>query len=174
MRHGQARLVDHDVAVQEQVEVDRARPPVGLGTLASELALDLEETLEQRARLELGLELRDGVQEPRLIRVAPRLGLTDRRKPHGVDPLGGLQDHRLTVPEIRAEPDVRASHGRLTVTALNSTGSPAGRTSGFRTRTRVHSGWNRSISVSATALASASSRSWRCSLTSRIAAATSV
>ena len=48
--HGQARLVDRPVAVEQQVEVDRARPPARALAHAAELALDLEQPVEQRAR----------------------------------------------------------------------------------------------------------------------------
>jgi len=57
MRDGQAWLVQPFVAVQEQVEVDRTRAearPLAPGT--PQQAFDLEETLEQPPRREVGLE----------------------------------------------------------------------------------------------------------------------
>ena len=96
------------------------------------------------ARRQLGLDLGDGVQEPGLLLVPPRLGLAHLRQPRRADQLGGTPDQRLAVAEVRAEADVREGHGRSTVTALNSTGRPAGTTSGLRTRTRTRSGANRS------------------------------
>ena len=66
MRDGQARLVDRLVAVEQQVEVDRPRPPA-LAALAAELALDREQPVEQLARRELGLERGGAVQEARLV-----------------------------------------------------------------------------------------------------------
>src|SRR6266849_11087488 len=122
--------------------------------------------VEQRPRPEHRLELRDGIQEHRLVLVAPGLGLADRRKLRRTDQPGRLPDQRLAIAQVRAQTDVGANHGRETVTALNSTVSPAGFTCGLRTRTRTDSGWNRSSKASATAEASASSRSNRRSLTS--------
>src|SRR5689334_5837956 len=60
MRHREPRLVDRLVAVQEQVEVDRPRPVARPVARASELALDLEQALEQRARGEPALDLGRG------------------------------------------------------------------------------------------------------------------
>src|SRR3546814_4332916 len=56
VRHAQARLVDHRVAEQQQVEVERARAPARIVFLAvaAELALDIEQRIEQRARIEVG------------------------------------------------------------------------------------------------------------------------
>src|SRR5262249_14371030 len=138
-----------------------------------EPALDVEEEVEQPARVELGIDLGHRVQEPRLVQVAPGLGLDHRRQAARVDELGCACDSRLAVAEIRAEPGVGHGHGRTTVTALCSTRNPAGRTSGFRTRTVSASGWKRSKSASATAVASASRRSYRRSFTSATRRATS-
>src|SRR4051812_14640493 len=136
----EARLVDPLTAVEEQVEVDRPRPVAGAAALAAELPPDLQQELEQNARRQLGVELRDRVQEPRLILVAPRVRLDDRREPVDADQLGRCPDRRFAVAEIRTEPDV-GDHGRSTVAALYSTLRPAGR---LRTRTRTRSGRNRS------------------------------
>ena len=60
MRQGQARLVERDIVVGEQVDVDRARPPALLArAVAAERALDLERAGEQRLRRQRGLD-RDG------------------------------------------------------------------------------------------------------------------
>jgi hypothetical protein len=57
MRDGQAWLVEPFVAVQEHVEVDRARPEARPGAPdATETGFDLEQTLEQHARRKLGLD----------------------------------------------------------------------------------------------------------------------
>src|SRR5579862_8197099 len=144
MRNDQARLLNDPVAVEQQVEVDRARPPVGSVTLAAQLPLDVEEQVEERPRFELGLDLGDGVQELRLLLVSPRLGFDDRREPSRPDQRRGFADRRFPVAEVRAKPYVgEGRHPSLdlsTVTALNSTGSPAGRTCGLRTRTLSHRG----------------------------------
>ena len=114
MRHGQARLVDRLLAVEQEVEVDRARAVARpRPTLAAELALDLEQAVEQLAWAELCLDLRHGVEERRLVLVAPRLRLADRRQPAGADALGRLPDRPLAVAEVRAEPDVGPGHGRV-------------------------------------------------------------
>ena len=55
MRDGQPRLVDRLVAVEQQIEIDRARAPA-LAALASELALDSQQRVEQLAGGEIGLE----------------------------------------------------------------------------------------------------------------------
>ena len=72
MRHGQARLVQYDLTVDEQVEVDRPRPPPLAGAIATERLLYREENIEQRPWLEAGLELDDTVQVPRLLDLPPR------------------------------------------------------------------------------------------------------
>ena len=107
MRDGEARLVDDAVAVEEQVEVDRARPPVRAVAFTAEPALDSEQYVEQRPRLELGVDLRNGIQEPRLLLVAPGLRLDDLRHPPSADEAGGGADRRFTVAEVRAEAYVR-------------------------------------------------------------------
>ena len=75
MRHRQARLVDRLVAVEQQVEIDRPRPPA-LAALAPELALDREQRVEQLARRQLGLERGGAVQE----RAAGRRRRPDRSR----------------------------------------------------------------------------------------------
>ena len=72
-----------------------------------ELPLDVEQQVEERPGLESGLDLGDGVQERRLLLVAPRLGLDDRRQPRA--PRSALRLRRivcLAVAEVRAEADV--------------------------------------------------------------------
>ena len=152
-----------------------ARGPVARprAALAPEAELDLEQEVEQPARVELRIDLRRRVEERRLIGVAPGLGLSDLGKPPGADPFGSLPDSPLAVAEIRAEPDVRAGHGRSTVTAEYSAGGSSW-TCGFRTRTRTRSTGKRPISSSAIDAASVSSScTRRRSETSRTHAATS-
>src|SRR4051812_37463569 len=162
MRDDEARLVDHSVAEEQQVEIDRARPPPRPDPLAPEPALDVEQERQEGQRLETGLDRRDRVHERGLVLEAPRGCLDDRRETIRADQLGGVADEPLAVAEVGAETDVRDRHGRSTVTALNSTVSPAGLTCGLRTRSRSDSGSKRSMSMSATAVASASSRLKRC------------
>ena len=119
MRDGQAGLVDHLVAVEQQVEVDRARPPA-LPALAAQLALDREEDVEQLPRRELGLERGDAVQEPRLVGDADRIRLAqgrDARRRPGSSAIAA-RIVAFAVAEVRAEADVRdasrarGAHGR--------------------------------------------------------------
>ena len=114
MRHGQARLVQYDLAVDEQVEVDRPRAPPFAGAIATERLLDREEDIEQRPRLEAGLELDDAVQVPRLLDRPPRVRLAEPRDRRDLDARIGPEqvdrptDRRLPVAEVRSDADVRA------------------------------------------------------------------
>lgn len=114
MRHGQARLVQYDLTVDEQVEVDRPRPPPLAGAIATERLLYREENIEQRPWLEAGLELDDTVQVPRLLDLPPRVRLAEPRDRRDLDARIGPQqvdrptDRRLPVAEVRSDADVRA------------------------------------------------------------------
>ena len=101
------------VAVEEQIEIDRARAEARPAAVAAEAPLDVLEPLEQRARRELGAERRRGVQEPRLILVADRIGLPERRDrvdlDVGVPPARSSSARRIVAsrsPRFAAEPDV--------------------------------------------------------------------
>ena len=52
VRHRQARLLDHRIAVEEQVEVDRPGPPARAEPQAAERALDPEQPVEEVRTLE--------------------------------------------------------------------------------------------------------------------------
>src|SRR5438552_6680521 len=136
MRDHEAGFGELLVAVEQQVEVDRARPVAGPLARPPQCALDLEQAVEEDTRRLDGLELGDGVEEARLVGIAPRLRLEQRGDTRGAEELQRSADRRLAVAEVGPEPDVRERHGRSTVTALNSTGSA---TSGLRTRTRTRS-----------------------------------
>jgi hypothetical protein len=57
VRHVEAGLVQHEVTVEQQVEVDRARAPAFLVVAgAAEPALDVEQGLEQLAGRKVGLD----------------------------------------------------------------------------------------------------------------------
>ena len=76
MRDGQPGLVHDAVAVDEEVEVDRARAEAPLLVPNSaELPFDREQAGQELAGRELGLDHRRAVQEERLIRIADGLGL---------------------------------------------------------------------------------------------------
>src|SRR5262245_55040171 len=65
MRHGQSRLVDHAVSVQNQIEIECSRR-ANVWPLASESLLDGLQCIEDRARRELRLACRRSVQKHRL------------------------------------------------------------------------------------------------------------
>ena len=132
VRDGQARLIHDPVAVEQEVEVDRARAEArALLADPAQHALDGEEAVEQVTRREPRLDRDGAVQKGRLIRVADWLGLTQRRDGDDLDPgfgaqqLDGPADRRLPVAEVGAEADVRPCHRlvRSTVAAVYSTGS---------------------------------------------------
>ena len=85
MRDDEIRLLDRLLAVEEEVEVDRSGPPAGADPLPPQPALEVEQVDEELARRECGLDLGSGIQELRLIRVSPRLGLEKRREPAGAE-----------------------------------------------------------------------------------------
>jgi hypothetical protein len=79
VRHVQTRRLDCLVAVEEQVEVDRAGAEARAGPLATQGPLDGEHPIEELAWRERRLELRRRVQEARLVQVADGLGLAEGR-----------------------------------------------------------------------------------------------
>src|SRR5690242_17964090 len=117
MRDGEARLFDRLVAVDEEVEVDRARPEArAFAAIATEAGLDGEQALEQRSRAEFRLHLRGAVEEVRLVEVADGLGLAQAGDRHELDALlgrelleGGL-DLPLRLAEVRADADEGRGH----------------------------------------------------------------
>src|SRR5579871_982486 len=163
MRDGEPGLVDLLVSVEEQVAVERARAVLARSPGAAEALLGREQPVEELASRERRLELGGAVEEERLRADADRLRLAQRRDGDDFDPvllgerLERGADRRLAVAEIRAQPDVRPSHGRVTVTPTVPS-RPAGSTSGLRTRTTTRSGAKRVSSSVATAVASASRR----------------
>ena len=78
MRHMEARLVDRLLAVEEEVEVDRARAEARARPLAAQRLLDGEQPIQELAWRERRLELRRAVQEARLLEVADGIGLAER------------------------------------------------------------------------------------------------
>ena len=168
VRHAQARLVDDLVPVHEQVEVDRPGPPALAVAHATQLALGVEQDVEQLARETMwsparrrrsGTGLVDDAHGLRL----PQLGeLEELDSPCGSEQVDRPQDRHLLRAEVGAEADVRARHRsvRSAITAACSTGGSR-TTSGLRMRTRTRSTVSkRSRMPSTTAPASASS-SWR-------------
>ena len=112
VRYDEAWLRDRLVPKEQEVEVDRPRAPPRPDPLPPEPALDIEQVIEQTTGRQGGVDLRDRVQEPRLVLVAPRLCLDNRGEPRGADHVGGLADQALAVAEVRAKADVGECHGR--------------------------------------------------------------
>src|SRR5439155_5601326 len=73
----EAGLVDRLVAVEQQVEVDRARAEARASSLATQGLLDGEQPIQELARRERRLELGCAVQEARLVKVADGIGLAE-------------------------------------------------------------------------------------------------
>jgi hypothetical protein len=85
VRDDQVRLVDHALAVKEQVEIECAGA-VGDAALAAVSLLDCQQPIEKLARPEVGLEPGDGVEISRLAGgTADRLGLVHCRAAQDVD-----------------------------------------------------------------------------------------
>lgn len=70
MRHHQIRLVDARLAIEQQIEIQNARP-VRNATLATPSLLDRKKGLQQRSRRQLGLHVCHGIHEVGLIRITP-------------------------------------------------------------------------------------------------------
>ena len=74
-------LVKDEVSVEQDVEVEGPRPIAHCGvTVAAELALDAEQSGQQRGRREFGFKSGNRVDEARLIRESNRGGGVKRRK----------------------------------------------------------------------------------------------
>ena len=116
MRKREPRGLEHPVAVEQQVEVERPRPHRDLAH-APEPRLDREARVEQRLGPgQLARELDDAVQKPRLIDVADRVGLVERREPRprrdGVEQQPhALEEVSRPVAEVRADGDIDVIHG---------------------------------------------------------------
>ena len=126
MRHVETWLVQHEVTVEQQVEIDRARAPAFLVVAgAAEPALDVEQDVEQLAGREASLDGDGAVHVAGLLDRPPRLRLAQRRDAddrhvgqlaHERD---GPSDRGLAVAQIRTEPDVGA-HERTVACAAAS------------------------------------------------------
>ena len=75
MRHGQMILGELHIAVNQQIEVDGARPPAArAGTVAAQQGFHMQAHIQQRVGGKGGVEQRAGVEKIILIRIAPRRG----------------------------------------------------------------------------------------------------
>ena len=107
-----------DVAEQQHVDVDRARPVARPARRAAELALDGLARVQQRLGLEVGLDAQARVEEVRLVEdLADRIGVVRRRAREHADAVRGQRaDRRLqvraAVADVRAEAEVSDAHRR--------------------------------------------------------------
>lgn len=112
MGQGQAVGLVLDLTEQQQVDVDQAGRVARPAGLASLLALDLLELVEQIFRAEIGAGPDRRVEEVRLVEdLADRLGSPDRRacfdaQPLGLEPIDRLAQvgNRLADVRAKAEP----------------------------------------------------------------------
>jgi subtilisin family serine protease len=126
--NAQTGLRDDLLPVEEQVEVDRPRSVALAGAHTPELALHLEQAIEESARRELGADARGRVEEVRLLEEPDRLGFTESR--HGKDVelrIGSESFHGpahvpLTVAEVGADTHVGFRHVVGIFTSLNRFG----------------------------------------------------
>src|SRR5205807_8724362 len=115
MRDGQARLVHDLVAVDQEIEVDRARAPE-LGSHSAEPALDREDAVENLMGTQACGDSYRSVEEARLLDRADRLRVAERRDRDDVDPrLGPEQLDRslqvgLTISQVRADTHESVRH----------------------------------------------------------------
>jgi hypothetical protein len=114
VRDLEAGLADGFVAVEQEIEVDRAgTPPLRAGTVAAEAPLDLEQAVEEIPRTQARLDFGHPVHEPRLFDVPDRIRLTEGRNRHDGDPVElvhtrqRLAERRLALAEVGAEANVR-------------------------------------------------------------------
>src|SRR5215468_4321109 len=114
VREHEAGLVQHQLAVEQEVEVEAPRRVADAGAHTAGERLDREQPLEQRARRERGAERHRRVQVRALRRPADRRGLVDRRHREHGDALARAQprqrevEERAAVAQVRAERDERA------------------------------------------------------------------
>src|ERR1043166_5823946 len=112
MRKRKTPVVDDRVAIEEQVEIERART-FGYRALPPEPGFDVEADVEQvvgtrkRAR-----QLDDAVEKVRLVEIIDGLGLVDRRESrprgNGVEQVPyAVVEHSRPVAEVRPEANVR-------------------------------------------------------------------
>jgi len=113
------RCVDHGVAVEEDVEVDEARP-VGEGLAAAHAGFDSAESGEEFFRRESGAGFQGSVEEPRLVQITDGFRLVKTGEPRdgeaGVfEKLNGSAEIGFAVADVRAESDVDRGHQEIIV-----------------------------------------------------------
>jgi hypothetical protein len=114
MRDFEPRLVDGHLPVEQEIEVEGARPPaLLLRAVAAEGALGFEEAVEELLGREARLQLGGSVHEPRLVDLAHWIRLPEGRDGDHRDSIHRIQqperlpERCLPVAEVRPESDVR-------------------------------------------------------------------
>ena len=110
MRHYKILLVDHPLAVEQNVQIDGSGPRSIL-LIPAERSLDLPEDGQEALRRDTCLKLHDAVQEPPV----PRLGMVfdwlsfiEQRHAQGLGVRQQAEQGHCTIAEIDPIPDVRA------------------------------------------------------------------
>src|SRR3977135_3782993 len=93
MRYNEPRLVHDGVAIEQQVEIERARC-IGKAAAAAGVCFDCLQRVKKPLGGKRGVEERHGIDEWRLVGVPERLGAIQRRSFYA----GGLRD-ASEVPE---------------------------------------------------------------------------
>jgi len=113
MRDYEPRLVDDGLAVQDQIQIERARRAC-VGTFTAECALNREKRLEQVARRKRAFPCCCCVQEPRLGTDADGCRVVKSRETKAGDVLAqvsrGLVQVPLAVPQVAPEGERHANH----------------------------------------------------------------
>jgi hypothetical protein len=117
MRHFETGLRDRLLAVEQEIEIERARALERRGCpVAAEGPLELEQRGQKRLRREGRLEFHRAVEEAGLVQVADRLrvakarDLSHFRPGEAAEPAHRRTQRRLAVAEVRAEADEGAGH----------------------------------------------------------------
>ena len=113
MRHPEARLLDHGIPIQDQIEIERA-VRARVRTLAPESLLDLQEPLEKLPRRERRLPDRRRVQKSRLFADADGIRFVEFRRPEVCDRAGkshqSIAQVALTVAKVASQGDRYSIH----------------------------------------------------------------
>ena len=133
MRQGEPLAAQLESAQEQQVQVDRARPVPGAGEGAPVLDLDRLADVQKLIGAERGPHPGDGVEEVGLVEdLSNRLGLVERGDRLDLDVMSTevgdrLAQVRLTIPDVRAEPDVADPLGPAPLLAQIPCSSPGSR-----------------------------------------------
>jgi hypothetical protein len=110
MRYLETRRADHGAGVEQDIDIDRARP-FSHGADPAEFALYLAGAGEQLHREECGLRFRHQVEEPALLDVIDGLCLIDRGSAENAKagrgkPVEGGSQISLAVADVGAETEI--------------------------------------------------------------------